>query len=360
MASIYVYKDFKKDSGLVFEKIPKTDIVNDDIKDKSSIGENIGDFEKSDTTKNTGYLAKYNFINLRNREYSSSEIIKIGQSLVVDDARKELIKKGDLVGKSFDFETWAISFVSDGKKISGMMNVPQTLKSNKMPAIIMIRGYAENQGYFIGSGSWRAADELARNGYITVSLDFLGYGLSDAESNDILEARFVKPINVITLIESVKKMEIVDPNKIGIWAHSNGGQIAISVLEITGENYPMVLWAPMTNPFPQSILETIDDDSESSLEVRQKIADFEEEYDSKLYSIDSFYSWINSPILVHQGTDDVWCEVEWQKSFRDKLRLLGKEIVLDIENGNDHNFKQSWDKVMEMDVDFFNEKLLGN
>ena len=50
---------------------------------------------------------------------------------------------------------------------------------------------------------------MARNGYITVSLDFLGFGLSDGESKDILEARFEKPISVMDLIESVKKMEIV-------------------------------------------------------------------------------------------------------------------------------------------------------
>jgi alpha-beta hydrolase superfamily lysophospholipase len=132
------------------------------------------------------------------------------------------------------------------------------------------------------------ADELARNGFVTVSLDFLGFGLSDQESTDILEARFEKPVSVLDLIESVKSLDFVDPEKIGIWAHSNGGQIAISVLEITQKNYSTVLWAPMTNPFPQSVLETMDD-SEGGKIVKQKIADFEQDYDSKLYSIDNFY-----------------------------------------------------------------------
>ncbi len=304
--------------------------------------------------KNTGRLARYNFDNLRKRTYKSSEITKIGNTLVVDEARKELVKRGDLAGKTFDFETQAISFISNGKKISGMMNLPVGYKNKKSPAIIMIRGFAESYDYYVGSGSWRAADELARNGYVTVSLDFLGFGLSDKESGDILEARFEKPIGVIELIESVKNLDMVDPTKIGIWAHSNGGQIAISVLEISGENYPTVLWAPMTNPFPQSVLETADDDSEGSRIVRQKIADFEKEYDSRLYSIDNFYSWIASPILVHQGTADVWCKVEWQKKLRDRLRSLGKDINLDIRVGSDHNFKQSWDKVMKKDIEFFN------
>lgn len=313
--------------------------------------------ESNQITKNIGFLAQYNFDNLKKRNYFGSEIKTIGKTLLVDEARKALVKRGDLAGKTFNFETRAISFISNGKKISGMMNLPVGYKNKKSPVIIMIRGYAENTGYYIGSGSWRAADELARNGYVTVSLDFLGFGLSDAESTDILEARFEKPISVMDLIESVKKLDYVDSEKIGIWAHSNGGQIAISVLEISGENYPTVLWAPMTNPFPQSVLDSIDDDSESSQIVKNKITDFEKNYDSKLYSIDNYYQWINSPILLHQGTADTQVKLEWQTTLRDKLTALGKTITLDIEKDNDHNFKQSWDKVMKMDVDFFNEKL---
>lgn len=297
--------------------------------------------------KNTGWLAKYNFENLRKRENLASEIKKIGKVLVVEEARKD----------SVDFESKAITFESNGKKISGMMNIPLTPMSNKLPVIIMIRGYADSEGYFIGSGSWKAADELARNGFVTVSLDFLGFGLSDDESTDILEARFEKPVSVLDLIESVKQLDIVDPNKIGIWAHSNGGQIAISVLEITGKNYPTVLWAPMTNPFPKSILETIDEKSESGKMVKQKIEEFEKDYDSELYSIDNFYSWIEAPILIHQGTADVWCEVKWQQDLQKKLKKLGKEVVLDIRKGSDHNLKQSWDEVMKMDISFFREKL---
>ncbi|MPM56554.1 hypothetical protein SDC9_103360 [bioreactor metagenome] len=221
----------------------------------------------------------------------------------------------------------------------------------------MIRGFAEAQGYFVGSGSWKMADELARNGFVTISLDFFGFGLSDQESTDILEARFEKPVSVLDLIESVKSLDFVDSEKIGIWAHSNGGQIAISVLETTSKNYPTVLWAPMTNPFPKSVLETIDENSESGKIVKDRIDQFEKEYDSKLYSIDNFYNDIQAPILIHQGTADEWCKVSWQKDLQNKLKKLGKEVILDVREGSDHNLKQSWDDVAKMDIEFFREKL---
>lgn len=314
--------------------------------------------------KNTGYLAQYNFENLKKREPQTSEIKIVEENKVLDETRKNLIKAyaKEGVKKENNFTSYVITFESNGKKISGMLNLPagrQVFQNNnvneKYPAIIMIRGYAESEGYFVGSGSWKAADELARNGFVTISLDFLGYGLSDGESKDILEARFEKPVSVLDLIAAVKKLDYVDNTKIGIWSHSNGGQIAVSVLEITGENYPTVLWAPMTNPFPASVLETMDD-SENGKIVKQKIADFEEDYDSKLYSIDNFYDWIKAPILIHQGTADVWCKVEWQQNLKNKLTKLGKEVKLDVRQGNDHNLKQSWDEVIKMDIDFFREK----
>jgi len=306
--------------------------------------------------KNIGPLAQYNFENLKTRINKASEIKTIGKVLTVVEARKELVKRGNLKGKTFDFESRAISFESNGKRISGMMNLPVGYENKKSPAIIMIRGFADSEGYFIGSGSWKVADELAKNGFVTISLDFLGFGLSDGESKDILEARFEKPMGVLDLIESVKKLEFVEAEKIGIWAHSNGGQIAISILEITGKNYPTVLWAPMTNPFPNSVLDTIDENSESGKIVKTRIDEFEREYDSKLYSIDNFYDWIGAPILIHQGTADVWCKVEWQQDLQNKLKGLGKEVILDIRSGNDHNLKQDWDSVTEQDIKFFKEK----
>jgi len=319
---------------------------------------------KKTTTKNIGYLAQYNFENLKKRENKASKIKTIGKVLTVEDARLTVIKKYSEEGikKENNFESRAISFESNGKKISGMMNLPAGRQAcltgkecKKSPAIIMIRGFAESEGYFIGSGSWKAADELARNGFVTVSLDFLGFGLSDGESKDILEARFEKPVSVLDLIESVKKLDYVDGEKIGIWSHSNGGQIAISVLEITGKNYPTVLWAPMTNPFPESVLGTMDE-SEGGKIVKKRIEDFEKEYDSKLYSIDNFYNDIQSPILIHQGTADVWCKVEWQQNLQKELKKIGKEVTLDVRENNDHNLKQSWDEVIKMDVEFFKEK----
>ena len=224
--------------------------------------------------------------------------------------------------------------------------------NKKHGIVIMIRGYAPKENYYVGSGTWKVADELAKAGYATISLDFLGYGNSDGDSQDVLEARFHKVVEVLDLIESVKQLPWVDKNKIGIWAHSNGGQIALSVLEITGEKYPTVLWAPMTNPFPQSLIDTADEGLE-----RQKATDFVnlflKYYDGRRYAFENYYEWINAPILIQQGTADSQVKVEWQQSLQSRLKELNKEIDLVIYDDADHNLKGSWDEAVVRDVKFY-------
>ena len=293
-------------------------------------------------------LEKYDFDNLRKRGGKASEINILG---LIDGVEKRRTKK-------YGFTTKEIRFQSDGKWVSGMINMPNDAGTRHgvfVPIIIMIRGYAEKQWYYPGSGTWKVADELAKAGYATISLDFLGYGDSDMESTDMLEARFHKVIEVLDLIVSVKQLPWVDKNRIGIWAHSNGGQIVLSVLEITGEKYSTVLWAPMTMPFPDSVLSTIDEGSP----VKEAIDEFQKHYDARRYAFENYYQWIQAPILIQQGMVDEWVKVEWQQDLQSRLKLLGKYVELVIYPGADHNLKNSWDEGVKKDLEWYGEKFVS-
>lgn len=287
-------------------------------------------------------LEKYDFDSLRKRGGISGLWEVVGEPKDVNVRRKNT--KTNVTWKTSIFR-----FQSNDKWISGVVNYES---GEKRPVIILVRGFAESVGYYPGSGSWKMADELAKNGFATVSIDFLGYGLSEKESVDPLEARFEKVVSVLDLIETVKRQSFVDPNKIGFWAHSNGGQIVLSVLEATGGFYPTVLWAPMTNPFPQSVLETADE-GEAGEPIRKMVAEFEKRYDARRYAVENYYQWMNSPIKIFQGTADVWCKVEWQQAVVDKLERFEKRAELDVVEGDDHNFSKNWDEVAEKTVSFF-------
>lgn len=309
-------------------------------------------------------LEKYDFDAISKRQGVASEIGILGLIKAVEDRRVAVVKAKTGQGKikyavpagRQDFTTREIRFKSDGKWVSGMINYwPE--KSSLSKVIIMIRGYAEKDGYYPGYGTWKVADELAKAGYVTISLDFLGYGNSEAESSDVLEARFHKVIEVLDLIQSVKQLPWVDKSKIGIWAHSNGGQIVMSVLEITGEKYPTILWAPMTRSFPNSLIETADpgEDKEKAIAF---VNLFEKYYDSRRYAFENYYEWINAPILIQQGTLDSQVKVLWQQEVVDKLNLLNKNVELQIIAGADHNMNGLWAETVERDVEWFNSHFL--
>jgi hypothetical protein len=119
-------------------------------------------------------LAKYSFERLRQKDYSGGEISLEGEN------------------KFF--------LIYEGKRVSGQINVPKGV--GPFPVVVMLRGYVDKEIYETGVGTRKVAAVLAQNGFMTLAPDFLGYGESDPESNDILEARFEKIVTASYLLRA--------------------------------------------------------------------------------------------------------------------------------------------------------------
>lgn len=284
-------------------------------------------------------LLKYSFENLRQREYQGGEI-----------------KLEKIIKKEATYTSWLFSYLSDGRKITGMANIP--LGEEKRPVIVMLRGYADDQIYFTGLGTRNVAAKFAEAGFLTLAPDFLGFGGSDSSSKDILETRFYRPVEVLNLLSSVPSLKQADSQRIGLWAHSNGGQIAISVLEINRQPMPTVLWAPVTAGFPEAILNYLGELDDQGLKVKKAIDEFAGIYEVKNYAITNYFADIAALLQVHQGLADPLVKGEWTTEFVDRLRSLGKNVTYYQYPRNDHNLKQSWDLVVARDVAFFQKNLL--
>ena len=327
-------------------------------------------------------LEKYAFENLRKKNFTAGEIT-IGK----------LLEDGD------GFSSYIFYYKVDGKKVSGLINLPK--KEGTYPVIVMFRGFVDKKIYTIGEGTRRSAEVFAQNGFITLAPDFLGYGESDPPSNNSIEERFQTYTTALTLLSSVKNLnkgldrqchaeyisaspapskgEIlkqvqddnakvqnddkslcsakVDIGKIGIWGHSNGGHIALSTLEISGKNYPTVLWASVSKPFPYSILYFTDEFDDHGKALRKVLADFEKDYDIEKYSSANFYDWINAPIQLHQGTDDESVPQKWSDQLSDELKKLNKNVTYFVYPGENHNFNNgSWGVAIQRSINFYNEK----
>lgn len=285
-----------------------------------------------------------------------------------------------------DFTSYLFSYTSTDRKITGQLNVPnQLLTANQSPAapiIILVRGYVDQAEYETGVGTQNAAAVFAQNGYVTLAPDFLGFGESDPEPADVWEARFIKPINLIELITSLKANPTLqtplptpqavdlDYEKIGLWAHSNGGQIALTALEVLGEPIPATLWAPVTAPFPYSILFFTDENEDEGKEARAWIAQFERDYDAREFSLTQYLDRLTGSLQLHHGTADENALQIWSEEFVGKIaaentrRTSSTETELpEIEleyftyPGADHNLLPGWDLAIQRDLTFFNTLL---
>lgn len=259
------------------------------------------------------------------------------------------------LNKTDDYTSYLVSFVSNGKKVTGLMNVP--IGEGPFPVIVMIRGYVDPEIYYTGLGTQRAGEVFSQNGYITFAPDFLGYGGSDKEAENIFESRFETYMVALDSLEVVKQINNTIPDKIGIWAHSNGGQIALTVLEATQKEYPTTLWAPVTKPFPYSILYYTDEADDRGKFLRKELSKFEVDYNVDEFSITDYVARIKASLQIHQGSDDEAVPIKWNDDFINYLENTGIEVDYFTYPGADHNLMPSWDTVVERDLAFFNSLL---
>ena len=287
-----------------------------------------------------------------------------------------------------DFTSYVVSFQPLDKRMTALMNVPKPLPATAA-AVVMLRGYAPPEGYVSGTGSRNSSRALARAGFVTIAPDFFGYGDSDPEPTDSWQARFEKPIIVAELLAGLQEFplfipaSLLDPTatttqqinltSLGLWGHSNGGQIALTTLEILHQPIPTVLWAPVTAPFPYSILFFSDEYADEGKETRKWLSILERDYDVLDFSLTQHLGSLRGYIQLHHGTadeaalktwsDEFLAKVELENQRRDELAATDSAALSPVEveyfvyPGADHNLTPGWDVAMSRTATFFSDKL---
>ena len=294
-------------------------------------------------------LLRYTFENLKNTQFPESEIT-FGEKM--DETENYITQK-------FYFDVPEKPESPNFLKVSGLANIPK--KEGDYPVIIMFRGYIPKETYKPGAGSQPSAKILAKNGFITLTPDFLGYGESASASATFFEDRFQTYVTALTLLSSLSSLKEnlnADITRVGIWGHSNGGHIALATLAVSGVNYPTVLWAPVSKPFPYSILFYTDETDDHGKELRKALSFFEKDYDTELFSPANYYSWIKAPIQIHQGTNDEEVLSWWTDELVKALKKNGTDVSYFKYPGADHNLLPSgWNNAVLREIKFFKEEL---
>lgn len=138
-----------------------------------------------------------------------------------------------------EYTRYYISYPSDGLTITGILQIPTG--EGPFPVILMNHGYFNREDFDSGSGSDRAAEFLAKRGYVTVASDYRSWGGSDIGPSLFHTGLVVDVINLLNALPSIPQ---ADTNRIGMWGHSMGGGITTKILTIDPRVRAAVLYAP--------------------------------------------------------------------------------------------------------------------
>lgn len=116
-----------------------------------------------------------------------------------------------------------LSFMSDGLKLSGVLQVPETRQANqRLPTFIVLHGFVGTKDK---SHVELVAHMLERMGYCVFRIDFRGCGESEGARGEV--RCFDQVADTKNALTFIAEREEVDPARIGVIGHSFGAAVGI-------------------------------------------------------------------------------------------------------------------------------------
>lgn len=270
-----------------------------------------------------------------------------------------------------NYQQYIASYQSEGLKIYGLLTVPQGTKPKSgWPVIIFNHGYIPPEEYRTTERYQAYVDAFARNGYIVFKPDFRGHGNSEGQPT----GTYYSPgytIDVLNAASTLKKFKDADPERIGMWGHSMGGNLTLRSLVISRDIKAAVIWAGVVGSY-EDLLErwrrrmpwmpSIREQS-SMRPSRQKFIEMygtPRENPQFWNSIDpiKFVSDIAAPIQLHHGTNDLSVPIEFSQNLAKLIQDQGKVVEFYEYAGGDHNLSGShFALAAKRSVEFFDKYL---
>ncbi|MBN1798327.1 MAG: alpha/beta fold hydrolase [Spirochaetales bacterium] len=253
-----------------------------------------------------------------------------------------------------------ISYEVEGLVLNALLSIPKQKKpSAGFPVIILNHGHIQPQKYSTLNSYKYVADYFAADGFLVLKPDYRGHAQSESGSELHGLERLAYPIDVLALLSLVPEIAEADPDNIFMYGHSMGGQITLTVLEVTDQIKAASLWAPVSEQFPESSLYFIrrrdSKLAEERLKVYKKI--FGQE-NFVAFSLSAYTHLIQTPLIIHHGTKDESVPYSWTVNL---LKILDKNnvdyIFHSYENENHNLSKYSFYNALKRDVAFFREHI---
>lgn len=271
-----------------------------------------------------------------------------------------------------NYHQYITSYISDGLKIYALLTAPIGEKpKNGWPVIVFNHGYITPQSYqtYPTVGQYATYYSVfSSHGYIVFKPDFRGNGNSQGSP----EGAYYSPDYArddLNALMSIKKYKDVDPEKIGMWGHSMGGNITLRDMVVdTKDIKAAVIWSGVVGTYTDILNWHDPSYHPSAYELslrnrhRQDLLDMyqtPEKNPTFWNSIDPTYFVINitTPVQLHVGESDEEVPPSFSQHLFEKLQQAGKTAEFYTYPGANHNISQGFNLAMQRSLAFFDKYL---
>ncbi len=269
-----------------------------------------------------------------------------------------------------NYKRFIVSFYSGDLKEYAYLTIPKMTKPyGGFPVIIFNHGYQIPKLYTPEGNYIAYMDALAKAGYIIFKPDFRGNGKSQGSPG----SSYFSPnytIDDLNAISSIKKYKDANPNKVGIWGHSMGGNITLRVAEISPDIKAAVIWGGVVGSYSDILYNWQNrvsykpaalDLSLRNLGSQSLLAAYGTPAQNPRFwnSIDPAMnlSFISAPFQIHAGLSDNQVPPDFFFSFYEKMKNAKKTVEYYEYPGANHDINQSFPAAMKRTIIFFDRYL---
>lgn len=298
----------------------------------------------------------------------------------------EVMRQHSYPGSSITFEQtlepgvnysrYVVSYLSDGLKIYALMTIPNgTPPASGWPSIVFNHGYIAPSTYRTTERYVAYVDAIASAGYIVLKIDFRGHGSSDGE--ETVGGGYGMPDytnDAINALASLQSYPDADPNRIGMWGHSMGGQVVLRAMVVSPDIKAGVIWAGSVAPYPEiierwgRIPEWVNSSNISTSgsgwgrSFGGWIREFTGAYGRwdenpsfwATISPNSYLGDLSGPLELHHSTTDEMVPLSWSETLARQLEATASQpFDLYTYAGDNHNISANFNLAMQRTVEFF-------